>query len=75
MGKISMKSRNEIIERKKTAYQRSTKAGKTKILHELVSTTGMSRDHLSRRLRAPKTKTKSNVIPPIAYRNIQRTPR
>ena len=61
MGKISMKSRNEIIENKKAMYQRSTKTGKTKLLNELASTTGMSRDHVSRRLRMPKAKKKHSA--------------
>ena len=64
MGKISMKSRNEIIESKRTVYQKSTKAEKIKLLNELESTTGMSRDHLSRRLRAEKTKKKRSAKSP-----------
>ena len=63
MGKISMESRNEIIENKKAMYQRSTKTAKTKLLNELVSTTGMSRDHVSRRLRMPKRQRKSTPLP------------
>jgi len=62
MGKISMKSRNEIIESKKIAYQRSQKAGKMKILNELVSTTGLSRSHLAKRLRERKKNKQKHPV-------------
>ena len=61
MGKISMESRNEIIENKKAMYQRGTKTGKTKLLNELVSITGIFPDHVSRRLQMLKAKKKHSA--------------
>lgn len=62
MGKISMKSRKEIIESKKTAYRQSQKAGKISILNELESITGLSRDHLAKQLRKQKRSKQKHAV-------------
>lgn len=51
--KVSMASRNEIIENSKNRYKKSKKRQRSIILNELTLATGLSRDHLARRLREP----------------------
>jgi hypothetical protein len=45
--RVGMNTRQEIYEAHYRPYQKPKKAGKGKILDELVGTTGLNRDHLA----------------------------
>ena len=55
MGKMSMKTRKEIIEKYKAKYQKATKKMKGQILTNICDTTGYSRDRAARLLSETKT--------------------
>jgi hypothetical protein len=48
MTKVSMKTRQEIIEKQRAKYQKSKKRGKTEILNAVCASTGLSRDRAAR---------------------------
>ena len=54
-----MKARNEIIERYKKTYKKSTKKKKQLIINTICESTGLSRDRVARLLRSPNFNYKS----------------
>jgi len=56
MGKVSMSTRNEIIETQKAKYRLASKKEKTQILNSTCETTGLTRDHVARRLKDTSVK-------------------
>lgn len=58
MAKVSMKTRNEVITRKRGKYQKATKSEKGAILDSVCLSTGLSRDRAARLLSDNKIKYK-----------------
>ena len=60
---LTMATKRQIIERQKNPYRRASKKEKSRILQTLVTTTGLTRDHVSRILRDQYQYKKGPVKP------------
>ena len=60
---LTMATKRQIIERQKNPYRRASKKEKSRILQALVTTTGLTRDHVSRILRDQYQYKKGPVKP------------
>lgn len=70
--KISMASRNEIINVCKKRYVKANKSEKIGMLDELTLATGLSRDHLARKLRGPAVSAGSRRRSPYQAKPLKR---
>ena len=68
-SELSMRSRVEITTRYAKAYVKASKSEKGRVLDEVVSVTGWSRDNARRRL------TRAATSPPGSGRQVARRPR
>ena len=60
---LTMATKRQIIERQRNPYRRASKKEKSRILEALVTTTGLTRDHVSRVLREQYEYQKGPVKP------------